>query len=689
MSIKAKILTLIVSLLIITVSISGTISYVQTTNMVSKRLYENELPSTVSFIKTDIEKKLDVFLKASIAIAENPMILDWFVAGEDPAFMDMWKRYSKGVLKVSGGSSVTFASGATRSYYDADGYNQIASENMQYWYDSFIASGVDYYMNLDKNVTTGDRWKIFTNVRVEAGGLLGSTGVGVDAQELAQEIASVQVGETGFAYLVNADGSIKLHKNESLIGDANITSIEGIQDVAKKLINPNNGDRIVLDSFVGPAGEIVVASTWLPIIQSFIVVEVPAEEIFGEINDTMLFMSLIVLGILVAALGVSYVFADRLSSPIKAVTLSVNELEKGSTDIEVPAQDLQDEVGDIARAVETFRKGIIRQKELEEEQAREKAEREQRERLRAEEERSKEEQRKEEQLLIEQQNREEQRRILHEMADTFERSVGIVVNNVSTSAAGLNETANNMSVISQDTSSRALTVAAAAEEASQNVATVSVATEELTASGSEISHQVSHSATIARGAVDQAEQSKKNIDQLVASAQNIGEIVNLINDIAEQTNLLALNATIEAARAGEAGKGFAVVASEVKSLATQTAKATEEISKQIADVQSSTQDAASAIEGVSKTIRQIDEVATSIASAVEEQTAATKEIARNVDQASNGTSEVSENIHGVTEAADQVGKVSSEVLESAQELGANSNKLKEEVERFLMQVRSS
>lgn len=689
MNIKAKLLTLIISILVATVLISGTISYVQTKDMVSDRLYENELPSTVSFIKTDIEKKLDVYLKASQAIATNPVVLDWFAAGEDPAFMDTWRRYTLAILDVTGGESVTFASGATRTYYDKNGENPVASENMKFWFDTFINKNIPYEMNLDKNPTTGDRWKVFSNIRVDVDGKVASTGVGVDAEQLANDISSIKVGETGFAYLVTPDGTIKVHKNDSLIGEANIKQMAGIKDVAGKLLNQNNGGRIVLDNFDGPNGEVIVASTWLPIISSFIVVEVPAQEIFGEINSSMMIIGLIVLVILAVAMGISYVFADRLSSPIKAVTDSVNELEEGHTDIVVPAQDLKDEVGDIARAVETFRKGIIHQKELEAQAAREKTEREQREREREAEERRQEEQRQEEQRLMEARNREEQRRILHDMANNFEQSVGLVVNNVSTSAVSLNNTANNMSVISKDTSNRALAVAAAAEQASQNVATVSVATEELTASSGEISQQVSHSAAIAKGAVDQAEESKKNIDELVASAKNIGEIVNLINDIAEQTNLLALNATIEAARAGEAGKGFAVVASEVKSLATQTAKATEEISKQIGEVQSSTENAAGAIEGVSRTIRQIDEVASSIASAVEEQTAATREIARNVEQASSGTSEVSENIHGVTEAADEVGKVSSEVLSSAQELGMNSERLKEEVQKFLAQVRSS
>jgi methyl-accepting chemotaxis protein len=179
------------------------------------------------------------------------------------------------------------------------------------------------------------------------------------------------------------------------------------------------------------------------------------------------------------------------------------------------------------------------------------------------------------------------------------------------------------------------------------------------------------------------------VKALAEAAQKIGDVVKLINDIAGQTNLLALNATIEAARAGEAGKGFAVVASEVKSLATQTAKATEDIANQVKAIQSATGDSVAAIEGITTTITRINEIATTVASAVEEQGAATKEIARNVQQASAGTTEVSRNISGVTQAAGETGAASSQVLGAASDLAKQGETLRAEVSRFLADIRAA
>jgi methyl-accepting chemotaxis protein len=222
----------------------------------------------------------------------------------------------------------------------------------------------------------------------------------------------------------------------------------------------------------------------------------------------------------------------------------------------------------------------------------------------------------------------------------------------------------------------------------QNVQTVASATEELAASIREIGNQVTESTGIISGAVEQAEDTNGKVRLLADAAQKIGDVVTLINEIASQTNLLALNATIEAARAGEAGKGFAVVASEVKNLATQTAKATEEIAAQVRAIQDSTDQSAKAIGEISHTINRVNEISTAIASAVEEQGAATQEISRNVQQASSGTAEVTSNIIGVTQASQQTSAGSSQVLSAASELARNGERLRSEVEDFLKTVRS-
>jgi methyl-accepting chemotaxis protein len=254
---------------------------------------------------------------------------------------------------------------------------------------------------------------------------------------------------------------------------------------------------------------------------------------------------------------------------------------------------------------------------------------------------------------------------------------------VASASTEMQNTAQSLSATAEETSQKSAAVAAAAEQASANVQTVASAAEELSASIEEVGRQVTESSTIAQSAATEAEQTNESVEELAIAADKIGEVVELISDIAAQTNLLALNATIEAARAGDAGKGFAVVANEVKSLASQTAKATGDISAQINSIQSATGNAVTAIKGIGETISKVNEIATVIASAVEEQGAATQEIARNVQEASTGTQEVSSNITEVQKAATETGESSAQVLEAAGELSKQAEILQAEIENFL------
>jgi methyl-accepting chemotaxis protein len=278
---------------------------------------------------------------------------------------------------------------------------------------------------------------------------------------------------------------------------------------------------------------------------------------------------------------------------------------------------------------------------------------------------------------------------LEKLASGFSNSVGAIVENVSASAGQLETAAGTLTKTAETTQQIAGAVASASEEASANVQSVASATEEMTSSVNEISRQVQESARIAGEAVQQAQQTDTRINELSQAASRIGDVVKLITSVAEQTNLLALNATIEAARAGDAGRGFAVVASEVKQLASQTAKATEEISTQIASMQQATQDSVAAIKAIGGTIGRISEIASTIAAAVEEQGAATQEIARNVGEAAKGTALVASNITDVNRGASETGSASAQVLSSAQSLSSESNHLKAEVDKFLMTVRAA
>ena len=278
------------------------------------------------------------------------------------------------------------------------------------------------------------------------------------------------------------------------------------------------------------------------------------------------------------------------------------------------------------------------------------------------------------------------RKELDGLAGAFEASVKSVVSSVSTAAREMEASARTMESIAEATGRQAVMVAGASEEASTNVATVAAASEELAGSISEIGRQISHSAQIVGSALHDSEVTDVKMTALVEAAQKIGEVISLINSIASQTNLLALNATIEAARAGEQGKGFAVVASEVKSLAGQTARATEEIRRQIEDIQTISGEAAHAIQGVSKTIRGMNEITAAISAAVEEQSSATQEIARSVQQAAAGTQDVASNITGVTQSAERTGETAELVRRTSASLAENCDHLGREVDTFLAKI---
>lgn len=275
------------------------------------------------------------------------------------------------------------------------------------------------------------------------------------------------------------------------------------------------------------------------------------------------------------------------------------------------------------------------------------------------------------------------------LIEQFDRSVGAVAQVVASAAEEMTAAATAMTGSARDSGERAANVAAASIQAAGNVQSVAASAEELAASVSEISRQVTESAAIAQSAVREAEQTDRCVAGLSDAASKIGDVVRLIGDIAGRTNLLALNATIEAARAGEAGKGFAVVAGEVKTLAAQTARATQEIGEQISAMQEATGQAVAALRNITGTIQRMSEIATAIAGAVEQQGAATQEIARSVQQASIGTREVTDNIGAVTEAMGQTGTEAAHVLDEATKLRTESETLQREVDSFLRAVQQA
>jgi len=465
------------------------------------------------------------------------------------------------------------------------------------------------------------------------------------------------LGETGETFLVGSDNllrsNLRLADTKTIIqqkidNKAANEALKGQTGLVET--RDHNGEPV----FAAYAPLKIMGLTW------GVIAEMSQEEVLEPVRTMRTFV-IIAAGITLAVIIViGLVVARNLATPISAMTKVMHELAAGNLNVKILEDERKDEVGEMAEALRIFRKNAQEVEKLREEQE--------------------ETQRRAE---------EKQRNFLNTMADNFESTVSSVVEAVGTAAQDMETTAQGMSRTAAATSEQSNVVATAAEQATGNVQTVASAAEELSASITEISRQVEQSRDIAKDAVDEAQQATDTVGSLSFAANKVGEVVELITSIAEQTNLLALNATIEAARAGEAGKGFAVVASEVKNLADQTARATADITEQIEAMQSATSNAVNAIGNIGHTIDNINDISASISVAVEQQGAATMEISKNVQEAANGTVDVTKNIENVNLAAAETGNASQMVLEASSGLNSQASSLKDVVQKFLQQVRSS
>lgn len=405
----------------------------------------------------------------------------------------------------------------------------------------------------------------------------------------------------------------------------------------------------------------------------------------SEIQQALI-ITLVVSAIALAiGAAAAWVIGGGISNPINAMTNAMESLAKGNVNTEIPAMDHKDEIGSMAAAVLVFKDNMGERERLEAqqaEQAKVDAERESKARLLEEETAMKD-------AEEEETRQKERKQEMIDLADQFEEVVMTVVNEVASSITQMESAATEMSNIASTTSEESSNVSGTAEQTASNVSMVAAATEELSASIREIASQTSTADKVVSDAVNNTSIAASEVKSLVEASESVTSIVALINDIAEQTNLLALNATIEAARAGEAGKGFAVVASEVKSLASQTGKATDDIRQQMTTMQEIAIKAQSGMGDVNSSMNNITDTISGISAAITEQDAATQGIAENVQEVSNGTTDVTTSIASVNQGAETTGVAAKQVIEALGNVNRQTDNLRTEVESFIERIRTA
>jgi methyl-accepting chemotaxis protein len=488
----------------------------------------------------------------------------------------------------------------------------------------------------------------------------------VEAAQTAakQAITAAQYNANDFLFIIDLDGvsqASKVLKPGKNYLDA--TDTKGLKWVARMAELARSPGRGFVDYYLPRAGSTVPSEKISHIIRTrawnwFVGTGIYIDDINAALRSQLLVLGAAALAIVLLVGGVCLLVSLDVTGSLKRLSARMNSLASGDTANPIADVDRRDDVGTMAKAVVVFRNSLLETAEL-----------------------------RAAQVEIAARAEQDRRTMVLSLASDLESTIGAVLEQVGSAASEIDRASEGMVASTEQTTRQASVVSSASQSTSGNVNTVASAAEQLSASIQEISRQINHAVTLGNTAVSESRRAADDVQGLTGAADKIGHVVQLIDAIARQTNLLALNATIEAARAGEAGKGFAVVASEVKSLASQTAVATDQITREIRAIQEATQGSAGTISGIAETIRETSAVTSAIAAAVEQQDSATREIARTVQQAARGTHLVSEQIAGVNQSATNTSSTAHAMHASATRINSQADNMRRVIETFLRTLR--